>query len=897
MAPSKEITFGEWLHQQRRMLDLTQQDLADQVGCARITLRRIESGALKPSKGLAQILLEKLGAPQAEREAWLRFARGLSGFPEGSARSFASKPITNLPTPLTSFIGREKEQAEVINLINKYRLITLVGTGGVGKTRLSLKVGEQMLGDYANGVWLVELAPILDPLLVPRTTAIAIGLRDEPQRPVIEMLSDYLREKEMLILLDNCEHLLDACAQLADMLLRSCPSLKILATSREVLGILGEATYHVPSLGLPDLQQLLENLREAESMRLFEERAQLVQMNFLLTMENAANVAKICNQLDGIPLAIELAAARVSTFSTEQIAARLQESFNLLTSGNRTALPRHQTLQAAIDGSYDLLSPAEQTLFRRLSVFANGWTLEAAEFVCSDANIKSEEASDLLAQLIKKSLVNTEYVQGKTRYRMLETIRQYAKEKLVKSEESNLLHDRHLDYFLNIAETAAPYLIRPEQLEWLARLDADYENLRAVLEWAVTKDSPEFSLRLCAALGRFWSIRCYWIEGSKWLESALAKPTKKQTRAEKVARVKALYQDANLANELDDMKRLKTSAELSLALAEQNPDKQDIAIARFYVGFTFLRLEVYEKAYLLLEQSLIEFRELGDLYWEAYTQRWLSMSLAGMGKKSLGETIVPDLEMARRSGERDYLASALFRQAQWEWENNQITEAELHLKESESLCDEIGTMNSWASFLQGLIGHYSHDDFYQAKILYAKSKEQCELNGLKNAKSLVVVNLGILARDEGNLQQAQAHIEEALRIAKEVGNRDSVGFRLALLGQIELLQGNLEGFKQHLNEGLLIAKETKNNESLFIFSSSYPKIKPQIAVQVLGAVHASSLEHKKPLNPFLIRESNLVVSQTRKVLDDVSFDTAFEKGQKMTIDEAFDLALKTVEEI
>lgn len=311
---SEEISFGQWLRQRRRMLDLTQQGLADEVGCARITLRRIESGALKPSKELAQILLEKLGLPEMERPRWIQFARGYSDFPARLVDSIASKPLTNLPASLTSFIGREKERAEILKLISKYRLVTLVGPGGVGKSRLSLKAGEQIVGDYTHGVWLVELAPILDPSLIPRSTAIAIGLRDEPQRPVIDMLSDYLSEREMLIILDNCEHLLDACAQLVDTLLKRCPNLKILATSREALGVLGEAVYHVPSLGLPDLQQLLETFRDYESVRLFEERAQLTQMNFSLTMENISSVAKICKHLNGIPLAIELAAARVSMF-------------------------------------------------------------------------------------------------------------------------------------------------------------------------------------------------------------------------------------------------------------------------------------------------------------------------------------------------------------------------------------------------------------------------------------------------------------------------------------------------------------------------------------------------------------------------------------------------------
>jgi predicted ATPase/DNA-binding XRE family transcriptional regulator len=391
----EEISFGTWLRRQRRALDLSQQAFANQVGCAEVTLRRIEAGRLKPSKQLANIILEKLDTPQSERSQWISFARGLSGIPCPPTR-FSNKPITNLPAQLTTFIGREKEQADIKMLIAKDRLVTLTGSGGVGKTRLSIRVGEQALQYYADGVWLVEFASILDPLLVPRTTAIAIGLRDEPQRPVIDMLSDYLRDKKILLILDNCEHLLDSCAQLADTLLKRCPALKVLATSRETLGILGESIYRVPSLQLPDLQKWLENIRFYESVRLFEERAQLIQADFSLTLENSPVVAKICTYLDGIPLAIELAAARVGTFSIEQIEARLRQSFDLLTTGNRTALPRHQTLRATIDWSYDLLSLAEQILFQRLSVFVNGWSLDAAQSICSDLNQEFETIPSLL---------------------------------------------------------------------------------------------------------------------------------------------------------------------------------------------------------------------------------------------------------------------------------------------------------------------------------------------------------------------------------------------------------------------------------------------------------------------------------------------------------------------
>ena len=328
----EEIFFGEWLHQRRRMLDLTQQALADQVGCARITLRRIESGALKPSKELALILFEKLNVPSEEHEAWLRFARGLSGFPERLVDSSASKPRTNLPTSLTSFIGREKELDEITKLIAKNRLITLNGSGGIGKTRLSLEAAQEVLNTFPDGVWFIELAPLSDPALVPQATVSTLGLIDQAGRSALNVLTDFLQTKRALLILDNCEHLIQACAQLAETLLHACADLHILATSREALGIAGEAVYLVPSLTTPDpLKSTLDTLPEYEAAQLFVERAQSALVSFKLTYENAPAIAQVCHQLDGIPLALELAAARIKMMSVEQIALHLDDRFHLLT--------------------------------------------------------------------------------------------------------------------------------------------------------------------------------------------------------------------------------------------------------------------------------------------------------------------------------------------------------------------------------------------------------------------------------------------------------------------------------------------------------------------------------------------------------------------------------------
>ena len=622
----EEISFGEWLRQRRRMLDLTQQELADQVGCARITLRRIESRALKPSKELAQILLEKLGIPEIERPRWVHYARGLADFPSRSVDSSPSKPLTNLPASLTSFIGREKEQAEVLKRIHKHRLVTLVGSGGVGKTRLSLKIGEQVLAEHADGVWLVELAPILDPLLVPLTTAMAIGLHVEPQRPVIELLSADLHNKKMLIILDNCEHVLDACAQLADTLSKRCSQLRFLATSREPLEVLGEAIYRVPSLGLPHIEQLLEKCREYESVCLFEERAQLMQMDFSLTMENASHVAKICNHLDGIPLAIELAAARIDTFSIEQIATSLQKNMNLLTSGNRTALPRHQTLRAVIDWSYDLLSPVERTLFHRLSVFVNGWTLEAAESICSDARIKPEAVFDLLASLVKKSLVNIEEPHGITKYRMLETIRQYATEKLAEAGDSMAMHHRHLNYFLELGESLT--FPSGEERVWLNQVESERENFRAALTWSLEPGGAETNesinvekgLRLAIALAPLWEGLGYLREGMDWL----ARLFMVTHSAPSDHRARGFYLAGFIARELGEFEHARGFAIQSLMLGYELERSTVIASALKLLGIIALSQGQHGEAFTRLEEGVKIFRELREERGLAKTLIWLA---------------------------------------------------------------------------------------------------------------------------------------------------------------------------------------------------------------------------------------------------------------------------------
>ena len=398
----------------------------------------------------------------------------------------------NLPVQLTSFVGRENEIAELKQGLEAHRLVTLTGSGGTGKTRLSLQVAAELVEQFNHGVWFIELAPLTDPDLIPQTILSAMGVSEQPNKTPLEILKEYLHEKKMLIVLDNCEHLIMASAQVSNVLLNTAPELKILASSREALGVKGELSYPVPSLSWPDVKHLptIEQLTQYEAVRLFIDRALLVAPHFVVDKDNAPFIAQICYRLDGIPLALELAAARTKMLSVEQISKRLDDRFRLLTGGARTALPRQQTLRALIDWSYDLLTENERLLLRRLSVFAGGWILDATEEVCSGDGMETYDVLDSLTQLVNKSLVVVmEHSQGgETRFRMLETIRQYAREKLLEVRGSEIVRQRHLAYFVKLAERAEPELPRSNQVFWLNKLDDEIDNFRMAIEWALVND-------------------------------------------------------------------------------------------------------------------------------------------------------------------------------------------------------------------------------------------------------------------------------------------------------------------------------------------------------------------------------------------------------------------------
>lgn len=454
-------------------------------------------------RDLGVVRLRDLSAP--ERVLQVEHASLRADFP--ALRSLASTP-NNLPQQLNAFIGRERESAEVRAALGQHRLVTLLAMGGIGKSRLSVQLGAELLDDYPDGVWLIELAPVADAGGVPQAVATVLGVREEPGGTVTDALLKFVRDRKLLLILDNCEHLVPPCAELAKALLQSGPQVTLLATSRDALQIAGEASYQLEPLGVPAASATPDpdTLRQQDAVRLFIERATAAQPAFRLTAANAPAVAAICAQLDGIPLALELAAARVRTLTVEAIAARLADRFKLLVSQDRTVLPRQRTLRALIDWSYDLLSEAEKTLFARLSVFAGGWTLEAAEAVGAGGEIESADVLDLLARLVEKSLVRMDAETG--RYRMLETVKAYAREKLEASGELEGAVERHLQFYVEFAKQARPHLMGPEQRIWMGRLDPDLDNL--LVAHACCANHMErglLDLELVRALYPYWSSK------------------------------------------------------------------------------------------------------------------------------------------------------------------------------------------------------------------------------------------------------------------------------------------------------------------------------------------------------------------------------------------------------
>ena len=681
----------------------------------------------------------------------------------GALRSLDDPALRhNLPSQATSFVGRAAELAELRALLSGgSRLVTITGPGGIGKSRLALQAAADALDGTGDGVWLVEFAPVAEPGLVARTAATALGVREAPGRPVLDTLIDAIRDRDLLMILDNAEHVLGAVAELAGAIIRSCPRVCLLVTSREPLGASGERVFRVPGLTVPPADLAAPGqLAAFESVQLFAEHGALHQRGFIVGDGNAAAVAAICVRLDGIPLALELAAARLGSLSAQEINVRLDQRFRLLTTGSRTALPRHQTLRALIDWSYDLLDPAERSVFDRLSVFAGGWTLDAAEAVVSGGDVAEWQVLDLLAALVGKSLVQAEVIRGSTRYRLLETVRHYAAERLALRASSDLSDVRvaHRDHYLAVAEAAAAHLTGPDQGSWLDRLDADQANLRRAGEHAAADPGgTALVLRLGVALYRYSIARSRQQQALELLGPAVGRPG---AGADPALFAAALVAAAHTASWVD-IDAARHLAEQAVQVTRQLGDDRLLSRALAALCTACCLAGEPETGFPFGQESVARARRLGDdvLLAESLAHYFLAIDPV-RSLELVGEAIA----CTERSG--DHLYNCLLH-------NN----AGLHALLT-------GNIPAARAHLEAL----------------APAAQQI---GWESAE--VPANLGLALRAEGDLDGARSMFEASLRISRRHGYSRGMAYGILYLtcvtgelgdwGRAAVLHGSLQAFQ------------------------------------------------------------------------------------------------------
>ena len=745
--------------------------------CARI-LSAAHGGQVVTSRGTEELVRHRLHPGVSLKDLGEHQLKDL-GYPEqifqivapGLDSEFAElrsldPSKNNLPLQLTSFVGREDELRDVKKRLLDTRLLTLTGVGGSGKTRLSLQAAAESAEDFKDGVWLVELAAVSDPDKLPAWVAESlrinkgqsgVGAASTPSGavPVIDQIVDYLKKRQALLILDNCEHLIAAAADFATYLLRSCPDVKILATSREGLGIAGETLWQVPSLEMPnrfDPEELGGS--GADALRLFQERATAVNN------ETYPYVLKICRRLDGMPLAIELAAARAKSLDVARIADRLDDRFRLLTGGSRTALPRQQTLAAAVEWSYELLDEPERVFFNRLAAFRGGFTLESAERVCEGGPVDEFDIVDHLSSLVDKSMVAWEGGSG-DRYRLLETLRQYALGKLKDSGEADEVRTRHAHHFLELAEKAAPHLRGPEQVDWMERLEADHENFRAAMAFTDEHDMTELTARMAAALHWFWGVRRHYDELGEWLGPLLGR---ERVGSESTV-LELMMGYAWYLVWTDRFETLKAHIVDTQGMAQRLGQKARLAEAYLIESWMVSNEGRYGEAEAITEKALETAREAGDdwaIGWSAYGRGWIDRMRA-------------DVDAAR-----PYF--------------------DLAVTKMRKVGDTLGL--AWASGVGGILARYSLD-YEAARQLHEESLEQARRLGDKGLEAFGNATIGIIDRLEGKYEDSIARHKRTLELEQDIGALGTeVAENLYLMAESQLDAGLRDDASHSLRQAL-----------------------------------------------------------------------------------------------
>lgn len=708
----------------------------------------------------------------------------------------------NIPAVLTSFIGRKLEMAEVKQLLATSRLVTLTGAAGCGKTRLALRIAAEVSGQYADGVHWVELAPLVDAGLVSHAVAKAVNIAQQPDRPLPDVLRAFLRSKQVLLVLDNCEHLLSACAQLAESLL-ALPGVTILATSREALGVSGELRYPVSPMALPPANLPVEELAQFDAIELFVERARATIPHFELTAENAAEVTAICRHLDGIPLAIELASARTNVLTVAQIAARLDDRFVLLATAPHLTHSRHRTLRAAIEWSHDLLLIPEQVMLRRLSVFVAGWSLPAAEVVCAGGDVEHGQVLELLSSLVNKSLVVAETLsRPQARYHLLETIREFGLEEMSKAGETRLLRDRHLELFVSQAEEIEPKLRGPYHQLWMNWLEGELDNLRAALGWSLESGRVDAGLRLANAISEFWWFHGYQREGRAWFERLLSEATDDvpvQLRAAANSIV------THFSWQMSDHAASIAQAEAAIAMAEQ------LGIEGMFIrAFSLVSLAnnlratgEYEAAFEVGQQAILLARELG--YGLAEPLAIQGVNAMALGKTELGRRLLDEaISLTREQGNTHRLAGTLKTYADLARSEGAYAEARSLYEQSLSIYRELNATSDAAGVLCSLAHtHIQLGEIERAHALLNESLALHRAGGNERGMAECLLGFGALAMVSGFAGHAVRLLTVAVTWAAESILNSYPGERLVYEKSLAAAQRALteEAFLEAQREG------------------------------------------------------------------------------------------------
>ena len=876
--------LGRWLRARRRELDLTQAALASLAGCSESSIRKFEAGTLRPSRQVAELLADRLGVPESGREDFVRWARSGNGTPppatlepQPASRPPPRRPQAGaLPVPPTPIVGREAEAAALREMLHDgtYRLISLTGPPGTGKTRLALHVAAELAAEFRDGVRFVALASISDPELVPATIARALGLSEAGGTPIIEQVTERLSEAEMLLVLDNFEQLVSAGSIVADIM-AEVPGCKFVVTSREALHLRGEQIYPVPPLGLPvPPERQPEALLSAPAVALFVQRAREHDPSFSLTEENAADVASICRRLEGLPLAIELAAARIAVFPPPALLARLDRTLPLLTDGPRDLPHRQRTMRNAIGSSYDLLEPPEQHLFRVLSVFRDGFTVEAAGEVCDcAADDPDTEMVERVSSLRAKSLLRVDTRWEEPRFAMLEMIRQYAAEKLEENGEQEAVRRRHAVYFLKLAEEAAPLIQGGKQNEWLDHLEAEHANIRAALTWARSAgdDGVEIGARLCIALHRFFLRRGHWTEGRRWSEDALervdhalAAADGDQAQRLRELRARLLHITGMMANRQGDYaqanERLESSIELWRSLGTR-PGR--LAEVLQEVGTLSVLRDEYERADRVLSEALQIHRSMAS-------KQGMATVLHLLG----------------------FLAMVI----------GQFDRSEAFLREAVDLFDGMGDQWGTTRALQ-LMAVVARDrgDFHTAEQLLERTLESSNRLGNKGGTAAALGEMGLVALAQGKLDRAEELTREVMGIYESLGGVNSWTIGKLVLGMIALNRGKADEAAQYLRDALVTfheehARYDTGTSLMALAGVAAASGRDRRAARLMGASEGVFRRLGAGMDYFARAIRTGLSSRLEATLGPGPFAEARAQGHEMDFEQAYEYAMETAAE-